>query len=284
MAVKFKRPLLVVNSVAPGRTATIRVPSDPRYYKFVLHVSATGQVANQIIDKIRLKVGTKVQRVFTPDELDTEMLLLGEDGSTRFGIQNNVAGEQIDIPIWLTEPWRKGYVAQGAGAWGTGDVPDGGFVIEVDIAAAADASVDMSATALYDNPTDDKGVPLAMGFISKWYEDDIPVTGLIATHNGLEKVDDLQSITLHDGDITKVEFIVGDVVIREVNTQENESDLVGYGMTPQTDKFHLVFDDDDDLRSAVPLGGRKNVYLRITTSDATPRNIRAVIQRLGRRD
>ncbi|HTD65032.1 MAG TPA: hypothetical protein VK846_00680 [Candidatus Limnocylindria bacterium] len=282
MGAKFKRPIVVINSVAPGRTATARVEVGRRINKVVLHVTATGQVANQIIDTITVKVAGKPQRTFTPDELQAMYLLMGEAGSTQYGIQNNVAGQQIDIPLWFREPWRKGYQTSRIMGWATGDVKEDEFVIEIKVLGSADASTSISASVEYDNPMNN-GVALAMGEISKWYEEDIEVTGLTKTYP-LPKFDSLQSISLNDSNITKVELIVGDVTVREIFTQENSSDLTGDGMTPSATWFHLVLDNDDDSLSAIPLQGQKNGYLKLTLNDGTPRNIRALIQRIGPRD
>ncbi len=282
MAAKFKRPIVVINSVAPGRTATARVEVGRRINKIVIHATATGQVANEIIETITIKAAGKAQRTFTPDELQAMYLLMGEAGSTQYGIQNNTAGQQIDIPIWFREPWRKGYQTSRIMGWATGDVKEDEFVLEIKLLSSAHASVSLTASVEYDNPMNN-GVALPMGEISKWYEEDIEVTGLTKTYP-LPKFDSLQSISLNDSYITRVELVVGDVTVRDVFTQENSSDLTGNGMTPSATWFHLVLDDDDDSLSAIPLQGQKNAYLKITTSDATPRNIRALIQRIGPRD
>jgi hypothetical protein len=286
MASKFNRPLLEVSSVEPGRTATIRIPIDPRYHKLALAISATGQVLNQIVERFRLKIGTKVQRDVTPDHLDAIYRLYGQDGDLSYAIQNNVAGQTIQVPIWFAEPWRKSYLAQRAFAWATGGSEP--ITLEVVIKSDAAADVDIQARAIYDNPLETSGpragLPLAMGGIVKWYETDIPVNGTTKTWPDLEKADDLQQITLFDPDIESVQFILGDVTIREYTKEDADADLVGLGMTPDADAFHIVFDDDDDPLSALPLEARKNVYLKLTLSDGTPRNIPAVIQRVGPKD
>lgn len=284
MGVKLNRPILLVNSIRPGATATLNVDTDPRYFKVILHITATGQVLNQIVDKFKIKIGTKVQREITPDRLQHLLLLNGENGSAQYGIQNNVAGEQIDVPIWFFEPWRKSYAAQRSMAWPTGDIPDDGFIIEIDIADTAHASVDIRATAYYDNPVDGNGVPMPMRAISKWYDEDVQVNGLTPTYKGLERVDNLQSLSFFDeGTIDKVEFIVGNTTIREVYRQDNKSDLIGLGMTPDDDWFDIVFDDDDDPLSAMPLNGQK-VIIKLLLNDGTPTTIPLVIQRIGPRD
>lgn len=285
MGVKLKRPLLVMNSIRPGATATLEVPTGPRYFKQMLHITAVGQTLSSIVDKFRIKIGTKTDREFTPDELDHVYKLMGENGSTQYTIQNNVAGEQIDVPIWLFEPWRKSYAAQRAMAWPTGDIGDSNYIVEVDIAAAADASVDITASAYYDNPVDGAGNPMPMGDICKWYREDVQVNGLTPTYKGLERIDNLQSLHFFDeGTIDKVEFIVGNVTVREVNAQENRSDLTGMGMTPHADWTDIVFDDDDDPLSAMPLGGARTVQVKLTLNDGTPTTIPLLAQRIGPRD
>jgi hypothetical protein len=285
MGVKLKRPLLIINSVRPGATATLEVPTDPRYFKIDLHISATGQVLNQIVDEFRIKIGTKDQRTVRPDFLDHAYLLMGENASTQYSVQNNVAGEQIDVPFWFMEPWRKSYAAQRAMAWPTGDIPDQGFIVEIDISDTADASVDITASASFDNPVDGGGNPMPMDQISKWYEEDVAVNGLTPTYKGLERVDNLQSLSFFDeGTIDKVEFIVGNVTVREILRQEAQSDLVGAGMTPHDDWFDIVFDDDDDPLSAMPLAGAKTVVVKLTLNDGTPTTIPLLVQRIGQRD
>jgi len=283
MGSKLKRPINIINSVVPDATATLEVPTDPRYYKVVLHVQAAGQVLNQIVDEIRVKLGTKFQRTIKPDYLDHIYKLMGSDGSTQYTIQNNVAGEQIDVPIWFAEPWRKSYAAQRSMAWPTGDIDN--FKIEVDINSAAHSSVTISASSSFDNPVDDSGKPMPMGAISKWYLDDVPVNGLTPSYKGLEKVDSLQSLSFFDeGTIDKVEFIVGNITVREVFRQEAQSDIIGLGMTPHDDWFDIVLDDDDDPLSALPLGAAKNAIIKLTLNDGTPTTIPLVVQRIGTRD
>lgn len=285
MGVKFNKPLLIVNSVAPGKTATVNIPTDPRYFKIGAHVQATGQVLNEIVSKFKFKVGTKTQREFTPDQLDHVYKLMAAGGSAEYALQNNTAGQQIDVPFWFMEPWRKSYAAQRSFAWPTGNIPEDGFILEIDLKSDAHASVTIDATAYYDNPVDQQGRPMPMDRISKWYDVDVPINGTTSSYKGLEKVDQIQSLHLFDeGTIDRVEFIVGDVTVREVNRQENESDLIGLGMTPHDDWFDLVIDDDDDPLSALNLAGAKNVILKLTLNDGTPTTIPMLVQRLGQRD
>src|SRR5687767_8247957 len=194
MGTKLKKPLLVINSVAPGNTATLNVETDPRYYKINLHISATGQVLADIVEKFVIKLSTKQQREFTPAELDHVLKLMGENGSTQYTIQNNVAGEQIDVPVWFMEPWRKSYAAQRSMAWPTGNIPDDGFIIEIHIKATAHSSVTIRATAVFDNPVDGDGNAMPLGPINKWYREDVAVNGLTPSYKGLERVDSLQSL------------------------------------------------------------------------------------------
>jgi hypothetical protein len=283
MAAKFVNPIVLVQSVAPGRTATVRPEVGRRINKILLKVQATAQVANQIIDTITVKVGGVPQRTMTPDELDCEYRLMGENSSAQYAIQQNTAGSEIHIPIWFREPWRKGLQTARILGWNTGDVAEDEFVVEVKLLSSAAADVTLDAEVEYDNPVDQQGKALPMGDIVKWYEEDVEITG-VEKKWPLQKFDSLISCTFHDADIDKLELFVGDVTVRTLYEASNQSHLTGDGMTPQASKFHLVLDHDDDLLSAIPLENQKNAYVKLTLADGTPRNIRALLQRVGRRD
>jgi len=282
MGTKLDRPLLDVGAVRVGKTAFVNFPTDPRYFSAHLAISATGQVLNQIVTKFRLKLGTKVQWELTPDELDYIYQLYARNGDLSNTIQNNVAGQQIDVPFWFAYPDRKSFKATNSTAWATGDVDK--MVLEADISPTADASVDLTASAVFDNPVNSNGEPMPMGLIEKYYEDDIDVTGSTPQWKGLDRADDLNPLHFFDPDIDKVELIVGGVTVREVERQKNTSKLTGYGMSPSSDVFSLVLVDDDDPGSALPLSRNKLVVVKLTLSDSTPRSIRVVAEKVGPRD
>lgn len=284
MAAKFKRPILAIEGVGVGRTAVIKPGTGRRFNKIVTHISATGQQLADIVEDFTIEVNGKPQRRYTPAELQRELLLMGEAGATTYGVRNDVAGEQIDVPHWFREPWRKGFKAGRSLAWATGDIPEDEFQLKVRFKATAHASVAMTATAEYDNPIDANGNAAPMGPIIKWVQEDIDVTGVSKNYQIPKDKGALVSVTFHDPDISKVELIIGDVTVREVNKQEADSDLENEGMTPSDDHFTLVLDSDDDIESVIPLRGQKNSYFKLTLSDGTPRVIRALVQFYGQRD
>lgn len=287
MGVKIIKPALGIQTITPGHAATLSLDTGPRYFDVLSKITAAGQVLNQIIDKFVVKLNTKAQWEVTPDELDHIYRLMGSNGSTEHAVQNNTAGSEIHVPFWFMEPWRKGFVAQNALVWPTGDIEDGKLIVEYHLKSTADASVDIKTEVQFDNPVDAAGkpLPLGAGAIRKIYRDSVDVTGTAPVYKGLERRDNLQSLHFYDqGTIERLEFMVGTTVVRDILRASNESRLIGRGMTPHNDWFDVVFDDDDDLLSAVPLDGSRTLTVKLTLNDGTPTTIPLVIQKAGPRD
>ena len=284
MAAKFKKPIIQIESVGVNKIATVRIETGRRIMRIVLLVQATGQVLNEIVEYVEIVVGGKVQRRFSPDELEAEMGIVATGGASTYKAQNNTAGSEIHWPIWFREPWRKGFRAGRALAWATGDVADDEFVVRVKMLSTAHASVNLRAAVEYDNPVDGSGNALPMGQIVKMYQEDIAVTGVKAKFHIPRDRGDLLSFSLHDTDIDKATLVVSDIPVREVEEAEAQSDLTGDEMTPNNSVFHVALDNDDDTDSAIPLQGKKNAYLLLELADGTPRNIRGLFQFIGPRD
>lgn len=284
MAAKFDKPIHQIESVGVGKVATVRVETGRRIMKLLLMVQATGQVLNEIVEWVEIVVGGKVQRRFSPDELETEMGLVATGGASTYKAQNNTAGSEIHWPIWFREPWRKGFRAGRALAWNTGDVADDEFVVRVKMLSSAHSSVSLRAAVEYDNPVDKAGNAPAMGQIMKIYQEDIAVTGVRKTFAIPRDRGDLVAFTLHDTDIDKATLVVADIPVRELEETQAKSVLTGDEMTPDNDVFHVALDNDDDTDSAIPLAGKKNANLMLELADGTPRNIRGVFTFLGPRD
>jgi Viral coat protein P2 N-terminal domain len=283
MGVKRRIRLPGFNGRAASQTATLDLPVGARYHEIWLYGdSATGKVATDHINEIRIKVNGKVQRTMTY----TELQALNVFNGSIYGIVGNTTAGTWELPIFFAEPWRKDPRQQDGLAWATGDLSS--FQIEVDI--KADNPDSLYANAVVDNSlvTINGGqVDAPMGLINKWFRTAIPYVGTSIDYQQFPVRDAYQQISFFDpsSDIDRVTVKVDNNVIHDLTKDENDAILKAHGMTPVAGRYDLVFDHDDALNSALPMSfnGRRvsNFQVKIESDTQTARNITALYQLLG---
>jgi hypothetical protein len=284
MATKRQVQLLSIQGVVQGQTATVTVPSGPRYHSITLQAKAATKTGAQIISEVRVKINGKTQRVHTYTELNALNLL---NGAIYAEYQPTAgAGNDYFITLFFAEPWRVRQDMREGLAWGTGDV--GTFQLEVDINATAGATITLLAWAEVDNSTGPDGKAAGLGLVSKWYRTLIPVAGTSVNFWSLPRKQAYQQISFFDSFITRVQVVLDSIIIRDVTKAQNDARLVASGMTPVAGRFDLVFDHDDILANALPMeigaNRAQDFQLNLTLSDGTARNIATIYQILGQPD
>ncbi len=278
---KRSLPLNRITAVGVDKVALIDVPTGPRYHKIYLEVMATGQTLTTIIGDIVIKINDKPVRTHTADQLNQLNGLMG----AAYGVKNNVAGSLIRLPIFFAEPWRKEYRSGDSLAWGTANIEDGDFQIEVTIKPGADASVTLKAMAVVDD------LRANLVGITKMVRTNVDVSGDVSDYFGFSRQDAYQSVHFFDADIDAVEIIADNAPLRKITAAQNEDNLTDHEMVPSASRFDVVFDEDDVLSSAFPLrvsDGNGNMVQRVneflfklTLGDTTPRPVTTIVQRYG---
>lgn len=220
------------SSVAAGSQATLDLPvGDLVYHGLQLSYGASGAAANQAtmeadIDQVRIKVNGKEQRRFSARELFDILAFYGVSIET--GI------------LWIpfSEGWRPSVVGEDSLAWGTADVSS--LQIEVDIDAAA-TSPTLSARALVER------VRRPMGPIVKWRRFNVGVSATgIRTLTTLPRQDAYYAIHADSADVDDVEVKVDQQEVfkgtkAQVDALYKQAPAL-FGLTPQSDWFHMAFD------------------------------------------
>lgn len=228
------------NSVAAGQTATVSVPTGPRYHVIFLKYKSNANQATIEADlnRLRVKIDGKSQRVATLEQLNKINALNGY--SFKPGL----------IPIFFSEPWRRNVVAEDALAWGTSDVSS--FQIEVDIKKGVVAPT-LEAFAVIDE------VKAQLQNIIKWRSQNISIN-----QTGKNTVSTLPRIRgdiyqrMHcfeqaGGDIAGIEVNLDRKEVYTQTDQENDAVLAMRKMTPQDDVFHVIFDETQRIEDGLPL-------------------------------
>jgi hypothetical protein len=228
------------NSVAAGQTATVTIPTGSRYHAIFLKYKGNANQATIEADltQIRVKINGKVQRVATLEELN------------KINALNGYAFQAGLVPVFFSEPWRRNVVGEDTLAWGTDGVRT--FQIEVDIDSGATAPT-LEAFAIVDE------VKAALTNIVKWRRQSIQnnQTGKL-TVNTLPRIkgDIYQRMHCFEqagGDISGIEVNLDRKETYTQTDQENSAVLAMQGMTPQTDVFHVIFDETQRLEDGLPL-------------------------------
>lgn len=284
------------NGVAAGQTATLDLPIGPRYATLRIAASNTaGAAVTSIIDELRVLVNGKVQRTMSADELNQINKLNGSQFGLVLAGTNLVAGnaghEEL-LTIFFQEKWRKELIHQEFFNWGTGNL--GSFQLEADL-NSTNAGVALRSYGEVDQSivtTNGKNVQQPLGLISKWYRNQLQVTGTsqkLKLPFVLPNPDSLQAIHIFDEDVSKVTLRIGSFVLLERTKQENDGILLDSGMTPVSTRFDVVFDDDDIPDSALPMSQFNgldvtDLTIQLDLSDGTPRNIPVTFEVVGRPD
>lgn len=228
------------NSVGAGQTATVTVPTGPRYHAIFLKYKENANQATIEADlsQIRIKVNGKVQRVATLEELN------------KINALNGYAFQAGMIPIFFSEPARRNVTSEDALAWGTVDVST--FQIEIDIDAGATAPK-LEGFAYIDM------VPARLTNIMKWKRQSIQnnQAGEL-TVNTLPRVTGDVYHRMHcfetaGGDISSIEVNLDRTEVYTQKDADNDAILAMRGLEPQTDVFHVVFDETQRIEDGLPL-------------------------------
>jgi hypothetical protein len=283
MPAKKRTQLRNVTNVAASKTALITVPCGPRYHQIILQHAYSGgtntiaAAATNILE-IRVKVGTKVQRVISGTQL-RDMNLLNGTGYDCTGLPNTAPG--VSFPIFFAEPWRDDELDQDALAWYS-NLWDS-FTIEVDL------STGTSPTLVAVAVTDETIVrsPVA---ICKWYRPQWPAAGT-SFDILLDRKDYLQQITIYpDGGASntpsQVTLRLDNDVYHELSFTANTALLTQSRMTPAASGrtsgiYDLVADHDGLLASAYKLSDWKEALLTIAAASAMSGTTVAILEKLG---
>lgn len=230
------------NGVAAGQTPTLDLPRDRRYHSIMLYYKTNANQATieSDINRIRVKVDGKVQRVYTPAELYAMLAL------------NGVGFEPGRIPIFFSEPWRSTAASpndEDAFAWGMQNVDT--FQLEVELASGA-TSPALDGIVEHDN------IQQPLEGIIKVKRRTVPVasTGVI-TVTDLPKNDSylrLHAFEDTDGDISDFETQVDQLsVYGQISRRENDDFLRKRKLSPQNGVFHVVYDHTQRASDALPM-------------------------------
>ena len=268
----MKRTIVLTsfNAVGAGQTATLDLPRGRRYFKLLLKYKdgTPNQAAIEAdIPQIRLKINGKTQRAFSAAQLNAINAL------------NGIAFQAGYMVIYLAEPWRRKLEGEEALAWGTADISN--FQIEVDIAANANAPA-IAAWAVVDNAS------APIGAIVKWKVSTFTAAGAqVLNINSIPKTDAISRMHIFSALPTNVQVLVESLEILNENAAVMTQNLKDRGMTVQANTFPVVFDNDQQLSSALPFvkadgTGVNDFLVNVTTSGAG--NLPILIESLGRPD
>lgn len=237
-------------SVAAGSTATFELPRGVRYHAIQLTVGSSGTPDwDTDVDEIRIKVDGRIQRRFTPSELDGLNNLHGS--------RYDMASSDTILTIPLAEPWRRTLEGENVLAWGTGGIAS--LQIELDVNSGATAPV-LSGKALIDDQlvAQEGGalVPFPIGQIVKYRKINFPAGN--AGENFLQSLplnpaDSYFGIHNFSSDISKVEVKVDNLIVLEALKTEYDAALTWMGKTPVAARYDIMFDLDDQVGSRLPV-------------------------------
>lgn len=284
---KFNQALSNITGVGSGGTGVIDIEVGDRIYDTLwLQIQAAGKVLNEIVDRIEVLVDEKVQRTLYPDRYDAILKSYTPDGSDRWAVQNNVAGQTIRVPVHFYEPWRTTELDRQASAWGMADVRSFKVLVYFKVVANPTLSA-RSVFAVGSKP---------LGFITKIYDESIDITSTAKDFNGFNRADLYSEIDLFDPEsadgkckVTDVSVIWGTTrLLDDVAKEDNDAHLISREMTPTDLAYQIVFDNNGGTGEGLPMvvGGQqvKTFQVKMTLSSGTARTIRAVSQRIGPRD
>lgn len=235
MSTRRKVFLPSASAVGIGQTATFDLALNRRYFALYLvyKTNANQATIEADITEIRLIVNGKVQRRFSA--ADNNKILA----------TNGIAFTAGLIPILLAEPWRRTMQGEEGLAWGTADVSS--FKVEVDIAGTAVAPT-LTGVAEVDN----NNTPL--GLISKWKKQVFTSGGAqVLTILTLPKVDTYSRIHAFSALVTNALVMVDQLERYNLTSALNAALLSRQKLTQQASTYSIVFDDDQQVTSALPM-------------------------------
>lgn len=237
-------------SVAASSTATFELPRGVRYHAVQLTLGASASPDwDTMVDEIRVKVDGRIQRRFTPTELDG----LNNLNGSRYDMQ----GSDTILTIYFAEPWRRTLEGENVLAWGTGGIAS--LQIEIDINATP-TSPTLSGKALIDDQlvAGESGAlqPFPIGQIVKYRKINFPAGNVGENF--------LQSLPLNPGDayfgihnfssdISDVEVKVDNLIVLDALKTEYDALLTSRGKVPVSGRYDIMFDLDDQVGSRLPV-------------------------------
>lgn len=267
-----KIKLTSINGVGVGQTATLDLPPGRRYFNVFLYYKGTANQATIEADitEIRVVVNGKVQRRFSAADLNVVNAFNGF--AFRAGL----------IPIFFSEHKRRTIQGEEGLAWGTANVST--FRIEIDIAGTAVAPT-LSARAEVDNAE----VPL-LGII-KWYKETFAATGAQTLNiTTLPKLDAYCRLHARSALVTEVKVTVDQTEIYDCTNDIAKDFLARRSFAPVANNFHVAFDDDDQVTSALPMFRQVGNVLvpvnefRVDVTASGAGNIPLLLERFGNPD
>lgn len=261
--------------VSAGSVAICRPPANGRYHMLALHFADNGAALSAAdtkthIDEIRLKIDGKVQRVYSPSQLDALNSLWG----AHYGIATGFC------PIWFAEPWRRGAMGEDALSWGMADVST--FEVEVDIAAAGWTAPQVSMSAQKTT------APGPLGAIKKVrrFAVDVSATG-IKELSTLPRGDGYLGVTADTDAISDIDITVDfDDVLREMTRTKLHGYLTARGLNPLAGFTHIPFDSRTRITDVLAMRDQKtnaNDY-RLKLNMTAAANFNLLTEILGPRD
>lgn len=268
------------NAVAPGQRAILDLPvGDLIYHEIRLRYrTSTAGGATQAnteaeITKIGLKVNGKTQVELSAAQLIKLNALHGRAFNT------DATGDGAQLPIFLSQPWRRSAQGEDSLAWATGDVST--FQVEVDIAPGATSPI-LDCKVVVETGR------RPMGPIVKLRPFTVPVTATgITTITTFPKNDDYYALYNFSADVLDVEVKVDQVEQFKLISDELAWLLEDHEFTPQTALFPVKFDFTkrvaDSLRMRRPDGSPISEF-RVDYNMGAANSFTAVTETVGLRD
>lgn len=287
-----KKQIVLRNIQPPAASATtvVDLPLGYRYHSILIqhgYAGGTNTVAAAMsnLSQIRLVAnGGQVIRRVSGTEMRDLNLLNGTQYDAQ-GVPNTSPG--VGITMHFAEPWRSSAADRDALAlattWKGGALS--GLQLQIDLGAATTPTINCYAIV-------DNFVPELQPAMVKWIRQDITASGT-SMDAKLDPLGFLQALHLypHDGGTpakaSKVTLRQGEDILSELTSSASFALLSALGLFPtatgrSSNITDVVFDNDDLLRSSVPLAGGPTPTLTIEHSAAASGTIRAVIERLER--
>lgn len=285
--IKFRQQMKDVTAVAAGKTAVISMPTGWRYHNVILtlgdsaagngNAPAIGATANEI----RVLIGGKTIRRYTPTELDIINTAMGATYASQSAISGGANGTgRRTLPIYFSEPWRKRVQDQDALAIQTGWLgTNGRFQVEVDLKTGITPV--LTACAEFDNFYSRNGPNRIM----KWLPNDFNAAATPLEIATLERKEAWSQLSFFDTSdaktVDRVRLVVAGQELHDLTSAENTTLLKMADMNPATGAYHVVFDNDDSLDDVIPFNGTESVHATLTLSAAPTGTLRCITQRIG---
>lgn len=252
----FKQRLTNLQNVAPGNTATLKVPTGanaPTLDKIIVELSGTLDTAD--IESIRGKANGKL--FF--DEITGTIV---NKRRAYKGIATSVSYLILDF----TEPnARNGAVEQLVGTIPLSQLQDLSF--EFKLAAGAPVNGRMEAEMHYRQPTRNPFIQKLLNTTASFAASGEQIIYLPTGGAGGK----LKRVWIHEqtpGTITEVEMRVGNTTAWETNRNRLEKSQIDNELVPQAGIVVLDFIEDGNLSGIIDTGNSANVELRIDSSAA----------------